>query len=336
MSDDVFDVLVVGAGVAGLSCARAAGAAGLQVQLLDKGRGPGGRASTRRVETPRGPLSFDHGAQFFTVRDGAFAAALAPLRAAGQVAVWDGRIAHDGVIEPAGAAERLVGVPGMNALVRGLAEGLNVRWGLEVTGLRRTGGQWQALGADGAVLGTGRAVVVAIPAEQAARLLQMADPDQAAEAAACVTAPTWAVMAAFDVPLGTPYAALKSSTGPLAWAARQPTKPGRSSEEAWVLHASQAASRALLEQPAEDVTRQLLEAFAAVTGHSATPYWAMAHRWRYAFVEVPAGQPFGWSAALQVGSCGDWRIGPRIEAAFVSGHGLGTALVTALAQPQEA
>jgi hypothetical protein len=223
----------------------------------------------------------------------------------------------------------------MNALVRGLAEGLTVIWGAEVTALRRADGLWQGLGADGSVLAVARAVVVATPAEQAARLLRGADPDQAAAAAACVTAPTWAVMAAFDQPLGTAFAALKSSTGPLAWAARQPSKPGRSSDEAWVLHASQDASRALLEQPAEDVAKHLLAAFAAVTGNAAAPYWALAHRWRYAFVEVPATTPFGWSAERGVGSCGDWRIGPRIEAAFLSGHGLGAAIATQAAHLQE-
>ena len=63
---------IIGAGMAGLSCARALIAAGQNVDLFDKGRGPGGRMSTRRMETPIGEIRWDHGAQFFTARDDRF------------------------------------------------------------------------------------------------------------------------------------------------------------------------------------------------------------------------------------------------------------------------
>ena len=62
-------VLIIGAGMAGLSCAAALGSVGHAVTLIDKARGPGGRMSTRRVDTPLGQAAFDHGAQYFTARD---------------------------------------------------------------------------------------------------------------------------------------------------------------------------------------------------------------------------------------------------------------------------
>jgi len=40
-------VVVVGAGIAGLACARALTAAGYPVRVLDRGRRPGGRMSSR-------------------------------------------------------------------------------------------------------------------------------------------------------------------------------------------------------------------------------------------------------------------------------------------------
>ena len=52
-------VVIIGAGMAGLACARHLADAGLAVVLLDKGRGVGGRVATRRV----GDMQFDHGAQ---------------------------------------------------------------------------------------------------------------------------------------------------------------------------------------------------------------------------------------------------------------------------------
>ena len=50
-----------------------------EVIVVDKGRGVGGRMATRRVPSLSGEATFDHGAQFFTVRDDAFAARRASL-----------------------------------------------------------------------------------------------------------------------------------------------------------------------------------------------------------------------------------------------------------------
>jgi len=81
-------VLVIGAGMAGLACARRLAAEGAHVLVVDKARGAGGRASTRRGDG----TSFDHGAQYFTARDAGFAAATAGWVATGVVARWDARI----------------------------------------------------------------------------------------------------------------------------------------------------------------------------------------------------------------------------------------------------
>ena len=59
-------VAIVGAGLAGLACADQLVAGGHQVSLFDKGRGPGGRMSTRRMEDG---WAFDHGAPWFAAHD---------------------------------------------------------------------------------------------------------------------------------------------------------------------------------------------------------------------------------------------------------------------------
>jgi len=52
-------IAVVGAGIAGLACARKLIDAGHAVRVFEKSRGVGGRMATRR--TPQG--TYDHGAQ---------------------------------------------------------------------------------------------------------------------------------------------------------------------------------------------------------------------------------------------------------------------------------
>jgi predicted NAD/FAD-dependent oxidoreductase len=58
-------IIIVGAGISGCVCANRLAMAGHAVTLIEKGRGVGGRMSTRRMNGAR----IDHGAQFFTARD---------------------------------------------------------------------------------------------------------------------------------------------------------------------------------------------------------------------------------------------------------------------------
>ena len=45
----MIDIVIIGAGMSGIACARALRKAGVPVRLIDKGRGIGGRVATRRV-----------------------------------------------------------------------------------------------------------------------------------------------------------------------------------------------------------------------------------------------------------------------------------------------
>jgi predicted NAD/FAD-dependent oxidoreductase len=325
-------VAIVGAGVAGLSCARELQTAGCTVKAFDKGRGPGGRLSTRRIETLLGEARFDHGAQYFTARAPGFSRLVKDLAEAGFVAPWTGRLVSiaGGQESPMVDETRWVGTPGMNGLVRGLADGVDIAWGVQVTGLSRDGTGWRLATADGTSLGHFDAVVVAIPAEQAAPLLTNVDPALSATAAAARAAPCWAGMFAFAAPLATPFDGAKLVADPVAsWIACNTAKPGRTAPESWVVHASPAWSIDHLEQTPEATAPQLLDALRRILGDVPDPIWSGAHRWRYAQTTTPATVPFGLSADLTLGTCGDWHIGGRIEAAWQSGTALAEAFLAA-------
>ena len=265
--------------------------------------------STRRVETPLGTVSFDHGAQYFTARGDGFRAEVARWAAEGLAAPW-----------PAAGPEAWVGIPSMNTPVKALAEGRSIAWSTVVEALSRDGDAWQLKTPEG-LSGPFDTVVLALPAEQAAALLSGWDADLAARAAASQTAPCWTVMAAFGERL--PVAAdTLGEDGVLGWAARNSAKPGRGGPEAWVLQASPDWSRHHLEDPAEAVGQALLAAFAERIGAPLPePMVLQVHRWRYA--RSSAGSDLAlWSGGAQLGCCGDWLAGPRIECAWDSGQAL--------------
>jgi predicted NAD/FAD-dependent oxidoreductase len=65
---EISQVAVIGAGIAGLACAKELQLHGISVDVFEKSRGPSGRMSTRRTQD----WSADHGAQYFTARNPRF------------------------------------------------------------------------------------------------------------------------------------------------------------------------------------------------------------------------------------------------------------------------
>jgi len=332
---------IIGAGIAGLSAARALAASGERVTLFDKGRGPGGRMSTRRAETPFGEVRWDHGAQFFTARSSGFQSAIVALREAGALDAWRPGLAdirrHGtgwtvGVRPYDPSSETIfVGSPSMNAVIKALAADHQVHWGRRVTGIVREGHQTVLTFDDGVQEGPYDTIVSAVPAEQAAALLQAVSPDLAHEAGQAVTAPCWSVMLAFEAAIRVAWDGANVSGGALSWIARNASKPGRGDAESWVLHASAGWSRDHVDMPAEVVIDRLVGEFREMTGAPA-PVFAAAHRWLYAKVDKAARSPFGWDDAKRIATIGDWRIGPRVEAAWNSGEACAAFLADASEQ----
>ncbi len=310
-------VAVVGAGVAGAAAARALVDAGHVVTLFDRGRGAGGRLSTRT----EGPLRFDHGAPYFTVRDERFARWARGWwqeRALGQ---WRGVIEGEPRGE-AGDLVKLLGTPSMDVVVKRMLLGLDARFGVDVKGLTRDGSRWRLLDASGHPLGEYEVAVVATPAPRAAELIDPSSYQLASRVRDVVMDPCWAVLAHFNEGVGLAWDGLRNHVGPLAWLARNSSKPERPllAGESWVLHASAEWSRAHLEDEPDAVSAALMDAFWATTGARAqVPVFVTAKRWRYAVTQKALGESCLWDAATQLAVCGDWCLGARVEDAFLSG-----------------
>jgi predicted NAD/FAD-dependent oxidoreductase len=291
-------VAVVGAGVAGLVCARELVARGARVQVFDKGRSPGGRIATRRVEPG---CSFDHGAQYFTARDPGFGRAIADWLDRGVVAEWPGR---------------LVSLEGGSA---DLSAGLAVRAGTRITSATRGAAGWTLTDEARGTSGPYDALVVTLPAPQAAELL--GSHPFAAEAVAIRMAPCWAVMVAFESRLEVPWDGAFVHASALSWVARNSSKPGRDpAVDCWVLHGASDWSAANLEAAPEVAARDLMEAFAVAVGASLpAPRQVVAHRWRYSQGSDPADRRALFDPGARLAVCGDWLGGGRVEGAFLAG-----------------
>ncbi len=308
--------------MAGLSCAQELVKAGREVRVFDKGRGPGGRMSTRRMQTPIGEIRWDHGAQFFTARDDGFRSAVTDWMKAGAVSEWHGTFLDlgSGTASSSEKSEpRYVGVPGMNGVIRHMAENLTVQWARRARTINGIAGEWNINFEDQSAEGPFEWIIVAVPAEQAVDLLQPIAPMMAAEADTVRSAPCWAVLLAYDEPLAAGFDGARISGAPLSWIARNTSKPGRGKDEAWVLHASPDWSREHVDEDKDEIAAKLIRNFRAMSD-APEPIFSAAHRWLYAMIEGnDQTHFFGRDDAKKIGACGDWFIGPRVESAWVSG-----------------
>ena len=333
-------IAIIGAGMAGVTCARTLVQAGHRVTVFEKNANVGGRMAT----LPSAFGSFDPGTQYFTVRDDRFAKALATVPglcrpwSANTVQVLDslGRVAAAN--RPA-REPHWVPAPGMNALVSQWAQPLVQAQSLELsTHVSRIAPdalnpqRWQLHSAspdDSQHVFSGFDVVLlALPAAPAHALLHSSG--QALPLARQIKQvevnPCWTLMLAFPqamqpglTTLGPQWNAARSTHHRIAWLARESSKPGRGAVERWTVQASAAWSKEHLEDDAERVQAKLLKAFAEVTGIRAEPAFATVQRWRHAQTAKPLGSSHLWNAKTRVGACGDWCIGHRVEDAFISG-----------------
>ena len=314
---------IVGAGMAGLSCAAPLTASGHHVQLFDKARGPGGRMATRRIETPLGTAAFDHGAQYFTARDPGFKA---------QVAAW----ARQGVVEewtvPKGQV--WVGTPAMSSVVKAMAASQHVQWECQIVGMHYKARRWSLKSAT-EQFDDFDVIALAIPAEQATPFLSLHDFGMARQSISAPTQPCWTAMFAFDERLPT-HEDIIHDERIISWATRNSSKPGRSGPESWVVQASPAWSQEHLEAPAPVVAAALLKELGDSLGMVLpTPVVGTAHRWRFA-MSAGSGEGALWNPALKLGVCGDWLLGPRVECAWLSGQALAQHIIDSEAKENTA
>ncbi len=331
------DVVVVGAGVAGLTCARALAAGGRHPVVLERARGVGGRCATRRVAGQ--PIDF--GVVFLHGRDPAF---LAAVRAVPGVLRegWPAEIHGTGrPCQPdafAPGVQRLAPVEGVSAFPRTLARGLDVRTGAQVVGLEESGAS-VALHLDGGERVSAAEVVLALAPEQVVALLAtIGSPSRDVRAATALlemvpSHPCLTLLATYapDAPRPAWHVSLPERSSVVQLLSHESSKrPG--SALALVIQAHAAWSRAHLDD--RGWPEALLREAAAVHGAwIAQPVTLDPHRWCFARAdreaELAAPLRLALPGGARLGVTGDrFAPGGGVEAAWLAGRALADRILS--------
>lgn len=336
------DVIIIGAGVAGLTLARQLVRRGLRPLVVERARGIGGRCATRRLDG----VPVDHGVAFLHGRSDQFCAELAAVSGATPLPDWP--IVREGDGSPcrpeayAEHAWRLTFAEGVNRFARHLAGGLDILLDSTVVSLRATAAGregWTVALASGEELHA-RALALTIPAPSSVDLLRTMSPLPAAVeqilplVSLVRMIPCLTVIARYDQ--GTPVppwdVSLPRTNELIHTVIHDSRKRPEGSPLTLVIQARAAFSRAhLLDAPDTWAATLLAQAAALHGSWVAHPALMQAHRWSKA--RVAAGSELAHPIAVRVGSslslgiAGDgFHPAGGVEGAYLSGVALAARL----------
>lgn len=312
--------IIVGAGMSGLLAAHELQDTGCRVTVLDKGRGVGGRMATRRV----GDGTFDHGAQFFTVREERFQKLVDGWIESGVVEEWSRGFADSGGQRNEDGHPRYRGSGGMTSIPKHLAAGLDVKTGERVVRIDRWETGWEVVTEEANYEAEALILTAPVPqslalAESGGYRLERRLKDQLEEIS---YDPCIALMVVVrDSGLVPEPGGMQIKGEPLDWIGDNHPK-GISDIPALTIHAGPGWSREHYDAPDGEVTETLLDLAGERLGKdlkSAVIANSIAC-WRYSWVTNPHPEPhLVASEDPPLLFCGDAFGKPKVEGASLSG-----------------
>jgi renalase len=322
----MFEIAVVGAGVAGLTCARKLQQAGRQVVVFDKSRGLGGRLATRRLASTHA----DHGVCYLQPKGAAFSQLIDELVNEQILRVWTQgihRLSGDGVLQPPVKFAPCYAAPsGATAIARYLGQNLEIINNQAITAILPIGNGWQINSADGQ-WNAGQVVVAVPPAQALAIAGMVTDPhcsDQMSQVNFTTSITAIAVFPKSQQAVAAQLAwqGIQGIDHPvLGWIGLDSSKQLEPLQPVLVVQSSAAFAAKNFDAPDLDVIgRRLLAAAAPFTIGLDSPEILQVHRWGYAFAQNQLPDLFLTAQAqAPLYFCGDWCGGNRVESAFLSG-----------------
>jgi renalase len=303
---------VIGAGLAGLTCAEQLQTTGNTVEVFEKARGPGGRLSSRR----RLGTTFDVGAQQLTAQSTAFQQQLKVWQSKGWLASTD--------------QQHWYPLPRMSALTRHLSQPLKLHSATRIVQLQQVNKQWWLSDDQQRQYGPYDQLVLAIPVAQALDLLADHSPSLSQQLQQAGHQPVWMAYFAFETPVHYAPCFPSCSASTLSRWTLQNEKPGQQQAlQRWVVEATPDWSQAHVNLPAEQVAERLFAIWCndAALDIPPQPVLLEAHRWLYGLTQMALQQPWLMDQPAGISICGDFCLGIQAEDAWLSGQALGRQLI---------
>ena len=310
------DFCIVGSGISGSTIANLL-ARKYSVEIFDKARGPGGRASNRRYINN---LSFDHGLQYISPKSVEFKKFILDLRKKNVLKEWSGQ--HlDFTFERKENSIKYIGSKGNNDVCKHLIKDIKVNYNSTVTNIKFNSTYWTiSLNNKNQVFF--KYLILTSPFPQLKVLASKYIKKEISNLKVNMT-PNITVMVAFKNYKKLPINSIKFNNKIIAWAAQENTKNRfKTNQVLWTIQCTENFSKKIINLFKKNKNKYqsvILKEFENLSGYQTKNIvFQNIHGWRYACNKSKTQLDFIWNRKEKLGVCGDWFKGPYAENAWLS------------------
>ena len=313
------DFCVLGSGVAGSTIANHLSKK-YSVHVFDKARGPGGRSSNKRFKKN---LSFDHGVQYISPKSKPFIKYINKLYKNKILKSWDDN--HlDFTFEKKPFSTKYIGRKANNDLVKYNLKNIKQSFAAPIEKIDFKKYFWEITLKDKSKYQF-KSLIVTCPFPQLKRLAKKYLHKKILKLKVQMQ-PNITVMIAFKNQKKLPISSIKFNDDVLAWAANENSKKRfKSNINLWTLQATLKWSKKTINKYKNDksIMNQVIKRFIKLTGFEKNKIiFKRIHGWKYSYNYEKTPYLSIWNKKINLGICGDWLSGPKVENAWLSASDL--------------
>ena len=221
-------------------------------------------------------------------------------------------------------ALRYIGVKANNAISKYYLKGIKVNFASQIIGIKYKKYFWEIILDDNSKHKF-KALVLTCPFPQLKKLANKYLEKKVSKLKVEMQ-PNITVMLAFKNRKKIPISSIKFDDEVLAWAANENSKNRfKSNLSLWTLQASLKWSKKTINKYKNNkaILNQLISRFVQLTGLEKNKIvYKKIHGWKYSYNYQKTSLLSSWNKKYQLGICGDWFNGPKVENAWLSASDL--------------
>ena len=315
----MIDFCILGSGMAGSTIANLLSKK-YSVHVFDKARGPGGRSSNKRFKNN---LSFDHGVQYISPKSKLFTKYIGKLHKNKILKSWDGN--HlDFTFEKKPFSIKYIGKRANNDLVKYNLKNIKLSFASSIEKVNFKKYFWEITLKDKSKHQF-KSLIITCPFPQLKKLAKNYL-DKKILKLKVEMQPNITVMVALKNQKNLPISSIKFNDDILAWAANENSKKRfKSNISLWTLQATLKWSKKTINKYKinKSIMSQLIERFVNLTGLEKNKIiFKKIHGWKYSYNYEKTPYLSIWNEKINLGICGDWFSGPKVENAWLSANDL--------------
>tara|TARA_B100000963_G_scaffold13669_1_gene10545 strand:- start:23 stop:985 length:963 start_codon:yes stop_codon:yes gene_type:complete len=315
----MIDFCILGSGIAGSTVANLLSKK-YSVHVFDKARGPGGRSSNKRFKNN---LSFDHGVQYISPKSKLFTRYIQKLHRNKILKIWDDN--HlDFTFEKKPFSTKYIGRRANNDLVKYNLKNIKQSFASPIEKVDFRKYFWEITLKNKSKYQF-KSLIITCPFPQLKKLAKHYLNKDILKLKVQMQ-PNITVMIALKNQKNLPISSIKFNDDILAWVANENSKKRyKSNINLWTLQATLEWSKKTINKYKNDksIMNQLIMRFIKLTGFEKNKIiFKKIHGWKYSYNYEKTPYLSIWNKKINLGICGDWLSGPKVENAWLSASDL--------------